>query len=50
MVACPVDGTVRAADILICAACGTKYTLGVGSSPVAVAPAKGPPAGGAAIA
>ena len=50
MVACPVDGTVRAADIQTCAACGTKYTLGVGSRSVAVAPASGPPDGGAAIA
>ena len=48
--ACPVDGTVRAADIQTCAACGTRFTLGVGSGALAVAPAGGPPEGGAAAA
>ena len=45
MVACPVDGTVRAADIQTCAACGTRYTLGVGSSSVVVAAGRRPARG-----
>ena len=49
-VACPVDGTVRAADIQTCAACGTRFTLGAGSGALVVAPAGGPPDGGAAVA
>ena len=49
-VACPVDGTVRDADIDTCAACGTKYTLGANASAVVVAGQDGPPEGGAAIA
>ena len=50
MVACPVDGSVRAADIETCAACGTRFRLGASSSPIVVVSADGPPAGGAAIA
>jgi hypothetical protein len=49
-VACPVDGTARAADITTCTSCGTTYLLGKGSRAVAVAPAGGPPVGGAAVA
>ncbi len=49
-VACPVDGTVRAADIQTCAACGTRFTLGAGSGSLVVVPAGGPPDGGAAAA
>ncbi len=50
MVACPVDGTVRAAEIRTCVACGTRFTLGAGSSTIVVASAGGPPEGGAAVA
>ena len=49
-VSCPVDGTVRAASIDTCTACGTKFKLGVGSSPLVVTSSDGPPEGGAAIA
>jgi hypothetical protein len=49
-IACPVDGTARAADITTCTSCGTTYLLGKGSRAVVVAPAGGPPAGGAAVA
>lgn len=49
-VACPVDGTIRAAEIQTCAACGTRFTLGAGSSPLLVTSAGGPPEGGAAAA
>ena len=49
-VACPVDGTVRAASIQTCPACGTRFVLGAGSSPTLVVGRSGPPDGGAAIA
>ena len=49
-VACPVDGTVRAASIQTCPACGTRFVLGAGSSPTLVIGRSGPPDGGAAIA
>ena len=49
-VACPVDGTVRAASIQTCPACGTRFVLGAGSSPTLVTGRSGPPEGGAAIA
>ena len=49
-VSCPVDGTVRVAEIDVCSACGTKFKLGVGSSALTVTSAGGPPEGGAAIA
>ena len=49
-VSCPVDGTVRVAEIDTCSGCGTKYTLGASSGPVAVTSTGGPPQGGAAIA
>jgi hypothetical protein len=50
LVACPVDGTVRAADIRTCPSCGTTYILGAGTSALVVTSAGGPPEGGAAIA
>jgi hypothetical protein len=50
MVACPVDGSVRPADIQTCSACGTRFTLGVAASPIVVTLSAGPPEGGAAIA
>ena len=49
-VACPVDGSVRAAEVETCAACGTRYTLGATASPLVVVSTAGPPEGGAAIA
>jgi len=49
-VACPMDGTVRDASIQVCAACGTRYVLGVNAHSLAVTSADGPPEGGAAIA
>jgi hypothetical protein len=49
-VACPVDGTVRAADVEICSACGTRFVLGANASPTVVTPGSGPPEGGAAVA
>jgi hypothetical protein len=49
-VACPVDGTVRAAEIDTCTGCGTKFTLGAKSSASVVLSSDGPPEGGAAIA
>ena len=49
-VACPVDGTVRDADINVCSACGTKFVLGATASPVVITNAAGPPDGGAAVA
>lgn len=49
-VVCPVDGSVRAAEIDTCSACGTKFKLGVGSSALVVTSSDGPPEGGAAIA
>jgi hypothetical protein len=49
-VICPVDGTVRVADIDTCSACGTRFTLGATSSALTVIAPDGPPEGGAAIA
>ena len=49
-VACPVDGTVRNAEIDTCSACGTKYKLGAKASALTVQATDGPPEGGAAIA
>jgi hypothetical protein len=49
-VACPVDGTIRNAEVDTCAACGTKYKLGATSGAVTVLSSDGPPEGGAAIA
>lgn len=50
LVACPVEGTVRVADIETCSACGTGFRLGATVKSIVVAPADGPPQGGAAIA
>ncbi len=49
-VTCPVDGTVREAEIDTCTGCGTKFTLGAKSSASVVLSSDGPPEGGAAIA
>jgi len=49
-VTCPVDGTVRNAEIDTCSACGTRFTLGATSGSAVVLAADGPPEGGAAIA
>jgi hypothetical protein len=49
-VTCPVDGTVRAADIQVCSACDTRFSLGVGSGSLEIAPTGRPPKGGAAVA
>ena len=49
-VTCPVDGTVREAEIDTCSGCGTKFTLGAKSSTSVVLSSDGPPEGGAAIA
>jgi len=49
-VACPVDGTVRDAEIDTCSGCGTKFTLGATSTSSVVLSSDGPPEGGAAIA
>jgi hypothetical protein len=49
-VTCPVDGSVRVAEIETCAACGTRYTLGASSGRLVVVAADGPPDGGAAAA
>ena len=50
VVACPVDGSLRAADIETCAACGTTFKLGAAASPLAIVTPDGPPEGGAAVA
>lgn len=50
LVACPVDGSLRAADVQTCSACGTRFRLGATASSIAVLSADGPPEGGAAIA
>jgi hypothetical protein len=50
VVACPVDGSLRAADIQTCSACGTTFKLGAAASPLAVVSTDGPPEGGAAVA
>jgi hypothetical protein len=49
-VTCPVDGTVRNAEIDTCSACGTKFKLGATSGSAVVLLSDGPPEGGAAIA
>jgi hypothetical protein len=49
-VACPVDGTVRDAEIDTCSGCGTKFKLGATSTSSVVLSSDGPPEGGAAIA
>jgi hypothetical protein len=49
-VACPVDGSVRAADVELCSACGTRFRLGATAGGITVISADGPPEGGAAIA
>ena len=50
VVACPVDGTSRAAEIETCSACGTTFKLGATAGASVVASSGGPPQGGAAIA
>jgi len=50
LVACPVDGTVRAADIQVCSTCGTRFDLGATARATVVSASGGPPQGGAAIA
>ncbi|HSM33864.1 MAG TPA: hypothetical protein VK987_07215 [Anaerolineae bacterium] len=49
-VTCPVDRTVRNAEIDTCSACGTRFTLGATSGSGVVLLSDGPPEGGAAIA
>ncbi len=49
-VTCPVDGSVRAAEIDTCTACGTKFKLGATSPTAIVLSSDGPPRGGAAVA
>jgi hypothetical protein len=49
-VKCPVDGTIRVADIDVCSACGTRFTLGANAKALVVITSDGPPEGGAAIA
>jgi hypothetical protein len=49
-VTCPVDGTVRSAEIETCAGCGTKFKLGAAGGSSVVLSSDGPPEGGAAIA
>lgn len=49
-VTCPVDGTVRAAEIDTCSGCGTRFKLGATSRGSVVVVSDGPPEGGAAIA
>jgi hypothetical protein len=49
-VACPVDGTIRDADVETCAACGTRFVLGANAAPTVVTAGSGPPSGGAAVA
>jgi len=49
-VTCPVDGTVRNAEIDTCTACGTKFKLGAKSPSSMIVSSDGPPEGGAAIA
>jgi hypothetical protein len=49
-VACPVDGTVRDAQIDTCTACGTRFTLGAARGTAIVLAQDGPPEGGAAVA
>ena len=49
-VACPVDGTIRDADVETCSACGTRFVLGANAAPTVVEAGSGPPSGGAAVA
>ena len=49
-VTCPVDGTVREAEIDTCSGCGTRFTLGAKAASSVVLSSDGPPEGGAAIA
>lgn len=49
-VTCPIDGTVRSANIDTCSACGTTYKLGAGAPSSVVLAGDGPPEGGAAVA
>lgn len=49
-VVCPVDGTVRVADVDVCPACGTRFTLGATATALTVRSSDGPPEGGAAVA
>jgi hypothetical protein len=50
VVACPVDGSLRPADIQTCSGCGTTFKLGAAASSLVVVTPDGPPAGGAAVA
>jgi hypothetical protein len=50
LVSCPVDGTIRDAEIDICSACGTRFELGAKTGSAVVLSSDGPPTGGAAIA
>jgi hypothetical protein len=50
VVACPVDGTLRVAEVETCPACGTTFKLGAAAASLAVVTVDGPPAGGAAAA
>lgn len=50
VVTCPVDGSLRAADIQTCSACGTTFKLGVTAGSLSIVAVDGPPAGGAAAA
>ena len=49
-VTCPVDGTVRNAEIDTCSACGTTFKLGAKAPSSVVLSSDGPPEGGAALA
>ena len=49
-VSCPVDGTVRPAEVQTCPACGTRFVLGATAPSLMVASQGGPPEGGAAAA
>jgi hypothetical protein len=49
-VICPVDGTVRDAEMDTCSACGTTFRLGAKAPSSVVLSSDGPPEGGAALA
>jgi hypothetical protein len=49
-VTCPVDGTVRDAELSTCSGCGTAFKLGATSGALVVIATDGPPEGGAAVA
>ena len=49
-VTCPVDGTVRNAEVDTCSACGTTFKLGAKVPSSVVLSSDGPPEGGAALA